>query len=241
MNQLEDRLTSLLTRTAETIEVQPDIEKVLDPAPVVPLAGPQGPRRRRLAALSAAVAVAAALVAVVLSIDGPDGSAVDVGSPASSPGNAATPDTIPRFLVTQQGWRIISVDEPSLTLARGFAEVTFEDDGGHGLLLTRYSAREGEERMAQGRLGAQGSWTVTIAGHEATVFERSFSEGVSFSAWWVDGDYAFELRSDSYTNPDDFRAIVATVTEVDEATWLDALPRKEPAINATSDAPRANP
>jgi hypothetical protein len=220
MNQLDDRLTSLLTRTAEAIEVQPDIERVLDPTPMVPLAGAQGPRPRRLAVLSAAVAAAAALIAVVLSIGGPDGRAVNVETPASPAGNAETPEVIPRFLVTQQGWRIISVDEPS----RDFAEVTFEDDAGHGLVLTRYSAAEGGDREAQGRLGAQNSWTVTFAGHEATVFERSFSDGISLSAWWVDGDYGFELRSDSYTNPDDYRAVLATVTEVDEATWLAALP-----------------
>lgn len=216
MNQVEDRLTSLLTRTADAIEVEPDVDRVLDPAPVILLSGPRSPRRRRAVVLLAGAA-AAASVAVAAYWTGLAGqSDVEVEAPAGPTGGTEATGTVPRFVVTQEGWQIDYVDEAS----DDFGEMSFADGAGNSLQLARYPAEEYATRVEDHERGTPESWTVTIAGQEATVFDY----GTSFLASWRHGDYGFELSGGTFATRETFEAVVATVEEVDESEWLAALP-----------------
>src|SRR5262245_64143786 len=90
MSQLEDQLRSLLVRNADAVDVDPDINRVLDAAPVVLLTGraapsSQGPRGRRWKVVVAGVAAAACVVAGVVVATGRDSrDPVEVGPSADS-------------------------------------------------------------------------------------------------------------------------------------------------------------
>lgn len=230
MNDVEDRVTSLLTRTAEAVDVEPDIDRVLGAPPesnVIPLSSGKSRRRRTaVVAVGAAAAVFVAIVAYSVSTPGRDD--VEVDAPAASSGPEASPggedassapedasSPPPRYLVTQDGWKIDFVDEPSLS----FSETTFSDGAGNSLQLARYRADEYPSRVEPPIDAAESSRMTTIAGQEAVIYDVGY-----FSAWWMNGGYNFELRGDTFANREDFEAVAATVNQVDEAKWLAALP-----------------
>jgi hypothetical protein len=65
---------------------------------------------------------------------------------------------------------------------------------------------------------------VTIAGHQAEVFQAGSSAGsVDLVALWPDGDYGVEIRGD-FADLDAFLAVAATIEVVDVDTWLSAMP-----------------
>lgn len=218
MNDVEDRVTSLLTRTAEAVDVEPDIDRVLG-APresnVVPLSS--GERRRRRAAVMVVGAAAAVFVAIVAySVSAPGQDDVEVNAPAASPGDDATPgsaepsSSLPRYVVTQDGWQLDYVDQPSSS----YSETTFSDGADNSLQLTSFKG--GPPTTDEDPR----SWTMTIDGTPALAFDLTDY----YSAWWFIGDYGFELRGDTFASREDFEAVAATVTQVDETEWLAALP-----------------
>jgi hypothetical protein len=76
---------------------------------------------------------------------------------------------------------------------------------------------------------------MTIAGREASVFDVPGEQG-DIAALWSDGEHSFEIRTESFTGRDAFLATAATLSAVDQAAWLDALPA---AVVRPADRPAA--
>src|SRR3546814_9881733 len=127
MNALEDRLTNVLTRTADAVEVKPDLQRVLDGTAVVPIDGTlhelRCSRRRAMPAVAAALVVVALVGAVLARSDDPTTTTTDPAVPSAS---AASADDMPRFLVKADCWII----ERDLRLSPPTGELTFSDNGG---------------------------------------------------------------------------------------------------------------
>lgn len=220
MTQLEDRLTDLLTRNAEAVEVHPDVQRVLDATALVSLDGTSahgaGRRHRPFLAAVAATAAVVVLIGVAVLGKGEDDTTIDAAAPPAAP--VATAEVAPRLLVTAEGWSVERVQEHTADLG----EMGFTDGAGRHLELNWYPAAEHATFLADRARAAEGSWPATIAGHDAVVFQ--YAGRIDFTALWLDGPHSFELRGSTFSSLEEYLAAVATLEEVDGETWLSALP-----------------
>jgi hypothetical protein len=229
MSQLEDQLSSLLARSADAVEVHPDITRVVEASPMIPLTGPgprpsRGVRGRRwpvvvAGAAAAACVVAGALVATVGDFRDP----VEVGpsTDSSEPDTEVDAAGVTRYLVTAPGWVVTDVDESSGPEYGGHVGELGLTDGTRMITLNWYPADQYDNYINDRQNGAESTSHTTIAGHDALVFDEGSRRTVS--AWWLEGDNVFGMRGDNIAL-DEYLAVVATVREVDQETWLAALP-----------------
>ena len=205
MIDLEDRITDLLTRTGDAVEVRPDLDRVVRAPIVVPLTGtPRTTRRRRRAVLVAAAALAfVAAGALTFRAAVPSGTPSDVAGPAGTSTGEGTL-RVPRYLVTAPDWKVTFVDP-------GGTEMNFEDSSGRGLLLSWYREQASYPPAAH---------TTTVDGHDAVVF----TDRTVFFGQWADSGLTFRIDGHNFESEDDFRAVLATVEAVDQQTWHAALP-----------------
>lgn len=168
-------------------------------------------------------AAAAVLIVAAVVIGRPTQDNVDTETPATPAGDAPAADannTIPRYLVTQEGWGVDNFGEDDTG-----GTTDFSDDAENLLELTHGANYEAQyEALVEDRTQeGQDRSTTTIAGREAVLFEAD-DDGPSFEAFWLHDDYVFALRGDTFATREEFEAVAATVREVDEEAWSAALP-----------------
>jgi len=153
----------------------------------------------------------------------------------------------PRLLVTADGWTVERVDEFDLehgeiTWATGDpTRVTSTSLDASGELAVEEVSTPGQreftivwtaddneagyptyaEELAQLSERAERLPDMTIAGHEAAVFQTDPSPIVI--ALWKEGDYGIGIGGD-VADLDEFRDVAASIEVVDVDTWLSALP-----------------
>ena len=219
MNALEDRLTDVLTRTADAVEVNPDLQRVLEGTALVPIEGTlrehRRSRSRAVPAIAAALVVVALIGAVVARSADPTTTTTDPAEPAPS---AASADDMPRILVTAAGWSIERVQR----LSPPTGELVFSDTGERLLEFIWNPKADHDELLADRRQASEGTWPVVVAGSDGEVFQ--YAGSLDFTALWLTGSHSFELRSSSFGRVEDFLAVIATVQPVDVSTWTAALP-----------------
>jgi hypothetical protein len=178
-------------------------------------------RRRRVLGL-AAPALAAAVAAVVLGIT-LTGNGSDQAWAAAL---VRVAEAAPRLLVDEDGWEItradqFSVDYGEMTLAKDGQELEIKWMPG-----SEYAQAVGKRDAELDDLG-----TASAAEGEARLFRyRGTSDYV---ALWLRGDYLVEARGLA-SDTDAFRAVLASLHEVDVDTWLSAMP--ESVVKPTSQA-----
>lgn len=219
MNTLEDRLTNVLTRTADAVEVKPDLQRVLDGTAVVPIDGALHEHRRSrslaVPAIAAALVVVALIGAVVARSGDPTTTTTDPAEPSAS---AASADDMPRILVAAEGWSIERVQR----LSPPSGELVFSDAGERLLEFTWNPKADHDELLADRRQASEGTWPVVIAGSDGEVFQ--YAGSLDFTALWRTESHSFELRGSTFASLEDFLAVIATVQPVDVRTWTAALP-----------------
>ncbi|MBN2621975.1 MAG: hypothetical protein JXA83_01345 [Acidimicrobiales bacterium] len=230
MTRLEDRLTEVLTRTADAVEVRPDIDRVRDQPAVVTLDAALGRSRRpdrRWTVVATGAAAASVAIGALLVTRTDRSQPVDVVTPSAGQATAPADATVvPRFLVTAPGWEVTWMEENSDEEFGGHVgEATIQDGSGRSIALNWYPASHFEGRVDDLLERAGPATGITIDGRDAQLFDYGASSGI-VAAWWSEGDTVFELRGDNFTTTDDFRAVAATVEDVDRATWLAALPEE---------------
>ena len=173
-------------------------------------------RRRLWAAAALAPAAAAAALALTLVGRGDDVAwalAVEVARAA------------PRLLVGEPGWEItrgdeFSVEEGEMTFSRGERRLELHWSAG-----TEFAPAVNKRSMEQDALG-----TITVAGDVARLFSGGGSS--DFTAIWLRGGTTIEARelaAGAYAAPPaatlaEFKETVASLREVDVASWLAAMP-----------------
>lgn len=182
---------------------------------------PSRPHRRRVSA-PRRFALAAAAIAVVVGV-----MTVNTDGPTTTPHTLeliAFAERSPRLLLRTDGWQITQVNEFNARQGEMRFGLNGAVFGGHGNggentleLSWKPALADGPDHFRDhDRLD-----DVTIAGYQAQLFK---TPGVdTFTARWLQGELAVELRGDR-TSEADYRALVAAIEPVDVDTWLDALP-----------------
>jgi hypothetical protein len=183
---------------------------------------PLRPHRRRVFA-PRRFALAAAAIAVAVGVI-----TVNTNGPTRTP---YTPELIafaegsPRLLLRADGWQITQVNEFNARQGEmrfGLNGAVFGgplSPGGENTLELSWkpAPADGSEDFGNHDRFED----VTIAGYQAELFK---TRGVdTFTARWLQGERAVELRADR-TSEADYRTLVAAIEAVDVDTWLDALP-----------------
>jgi hypothetical protein len=165
MNQLEDRVTSLLARTAAAIEVRPDVDRVLHPGGPTEHQPPRGgeparSRPRRLLPAAALVVVVALAGATAVALrDGrraPDAEPADTVTVGDPPDGWIVPTWVPEGL---QPWTVewhTTLPEPTGDM---LPQLFGNPDGGRALLVTSYYEMHPDgvsEVTVRGRTGQAG-------------------------------------------------------------------------------------
>ncbi len=178
-------------------------------------------RRRALPIAIPALAAAAALVVVAVMLLG-RGSEVAYGAAVIRVAEAA-----PRLLVGEPGWQVTRADEFSVDVG----EMTFSN-GEQELELRWLPAREYEAKVDDRAASADLATTAPVAGTEARLF-RYEGGANDFTALWLRGDYALELRGIA-PDVEAFETLLASLHEVDVDSWLSAMPESvvKPASRA---------
>jgi hypothetical protein len=135
-------------------------------------------------------------------------------------GTAASSEVdAPLLLITQPGWRMTYADQYG---SDEFGEMRFTD--GTSEIGLHWQARKyHEDYVADRRREAEAEWQIAIADQEAVLFQ--YEGTTDFTAMWVDGNRAFELRG-VFPDVDAYRTVAATLETVDQGTWLAALPQR---------------
>jgi hypothetical protein len=121
----------------------------------------------------------------------------------------------PRLLLAKAGWKVVRADSSAK-----YGEMTFSNGQGE-MDLHWISAEWHDVAVKDRRSSSQKSWDVSIAGHDAVLFQ--YEGTTDFTALWRDGDHSLELRGD-FPTVDDYLAIATTFQKVDVNTWLSAMP-----------------
>jgi hypothetical protein len=165
--------------------------------------------RRRAVLLVAATAVAAsaALAGLTLADRG--------GSPAWAGAVVKVAETAPRLLLDAPGWKVSRADE----LGIGHCEMTFSQNGRR--LDLKWDRGAEYTKLADPRSGAEPLGAMTVQGATARLFR--YTGSTDFVATWSKDGYGLQARG---VSPDlaTFRALVATLQEVEVDTWLSAMP-----------------
>ena len=208
----EERLRNALQREAEKHRVNPILPpKTLARATV----------RRSVMFFGATVFVASAVVGGVGVVEFLDKSPSST-APASDPSNDENSSDnrseggAPLLLIVEQGWEISYTD----MYGAKEGEMTFSD-GAREMELMWIPARLYESRVRDRQADAEESWNETILGHEAVLIQ--YEGTTDFTALWLDGDLAMELRGE-FATVDDYRVVAETLQYVDEESWLAAMP-----------------
>jgi hypothetical protein len=182
--------------------------------------------RPGLAVAGAAVAVSVTAVAVVQ----PFGS--DGGGSAWAAEALRVAESVPRLLMTADGWEVSRADE--FGVASG--EMTFRGPDGTEIEL-RWNAEAPGDDYEDFLVGMEGGGyerlqDVEIRGRQAALFEQNIVPDApgneaavhdhEVAAGWRDSGYVVELRG--YVSTDRFLALAASIEAVDVDTWLSALP-----------------
>lgn len=163
------------------------------------------------AALCVAAVVALAVVVLGRAADDPGGTV------AARPGAAATDRSY--YLIDAPGWEVTKVIEYATEDAAPSGEVHFA--AGERTIQLFWRPVSAYQRFLDDRRSAAEETTATIDGAEAMVIREEGSS--DHTAMWLTDQGPMELRG-AFDNREDFVAIATTLTRVDEATWLAALP-----------------
>jgi hypothetical protein len=188
------------------------------------IAGARRPRRwggRRLLPV-AAPAVAAAVLAVVvgISLSGRG------GEQAWAAALVRVAEAAPRLLVDEPGWQVTRADQFSVE----YGEMTLAD--GDRELEVKWLSGSQYEHAVETRVEEMDDLaTAPAADGEARVFRYPGTN--EYVAVWLRGDYTVEARGVA-PDADTFRAMLASLHEVDVDTWLSAMP--ESVVKPSSQA-----
>lgn len=199
-------------------------------APAVP--APRVRRRLRSGrAVIGTLAVAVPVVAVIVLLPtARRGGHAPTPAPPPAHARKALPTTSPQVLWSRRGWHVWYADEDTT----GFGELDFARDGatihngvpsGGGLALNWFPASDTRGYIQDRAAEASIKTTQRVLG--ATAHLIQYKDGPpghpSYSAIWSAGTRGFEFRAGAANMPA-FKALLAHVTRVDEATWLKAMP-----------------
>ena len=178
------------------------------------IAGRRAPRRltrRRLAGV-AVPALAAAIAAVVLGIT----LSGRGGDQAWAAELVRVAEAAPRLIVDEPGWQVTRADQFSVD----YGEMTFAD-GEREVDLKWLPGRQYAHAVATREVELDDLGTAPAVGAEARLFRYTGTN--DFVAVWLQDDYTVEVRGIA---PDAaaFRAVLASLREVDVDTWLSAMP-----------------
>lgn len=190
----------------------------------------QGPNLGSIARRTVAVGVATVVVLGIATFAPSERPPTD-GAPRSNAELVSIAESSPRYLIHQEQWTIARVyefrsDYGEMIFVKGpDAESVDAPPGRYWMSLNWYPSHMHEGYVADRRRGAIRSWDITIAGHDALLFESNpTSLGSTFYALWREGEHHMELRSDVLPTAEVFREIAATLEPVDVDTWLSAMP-----------------
>lgn len=201
----------------------------IDPGTV--MARGRGAWREHRVLVGVGVALVAALVVgLAVAYDGSRGQHIEtVGQPVGPTSTASAPtDPVPttvaaagsvpypRLLLLEEGWQVTRADEGANT-----GEMTL-DRGDQEVELRWNEANQYPYTVEDRRASADQESRIVVAGAEGVVFR--YEESDQFTAIWRDGDHTFELVGEPFGSMDEFRVTAATLSAVDEATWLAAMP-----------------
>lgn len=199
MNDLEDRLTDLLTRSAAAVDIRPDLAAVTQ-------SPPSRARRRYPYLIGLAAAGVALLVAATQLLPSSDEEPTRTTGPTTT---APSSSGVPRYLFSD--WAIRTVDEsPPFG-----GEMTYDSGNGPMAQLAWYPEDRWDERLAQWGLQGPprpgpGPWDMVVSSTEP------------IALWLADG-YVFEVRANGL-DVATFETYLVVIDEVDEETWLAQLP-----------------
>ena len=122
----------------------------------------------------------------------------------------------PLVLLDEPGWSVTYIDQ----YGPDEGEIGFTNGEREADLYWR-PERLHDSYVQDRRAEDEGEWDAEILGSEARFFKYQGAD--DFTALWVDGALSLELRA-SARDIDEFRALAAALTTVDEETWLAAMP-----------------
>jgi hypothetical protein len=120
------------------------------------------------------------------------------------------------LLVDLPGWEVTRADESTVELA----EMTFSD-GQYQLDLTWRPGEQHAGYVADRAASAEPPQQVTVNGQPATMFQ--YVGTTDFTTLWLDGSHSLEARG-QFPDRASYEAVIAALTSVDVATWLNAMP-----------------
>jgi hypothetical protein len=187
------------------------------------------PRRPRLAAYAVAGVAALALALVGVSLH--NGGGVQAGPDRAWAGQALrVAQAVPRLALDASGWKVARADE--FTVQDGELLYT---DGQQAVELRWQPGREYRTLLAGTEASFPRLAATDVLGHPAVVFG---ADGV-YSAVWRQGGYAFELRTEvsgrdahGSMSPEEFAALVHSLSLVGVDAWLSAMPQSAVLPNA---------
>lgn len=180
-------------------------------AQVVGARRPRRWHRRRVLGLAAPAFVAAVAAFVIgMTLSGRN------GDQAWAAALVRVAEAAPRLLVDQPGWQVTRADQFSVD----YGEMTLAD--GHRELEIKWLSASQYDHAVETRVAEMDDLaTAPAADSEARLFRYPGTN--EYVAVWLRGDYTVEARG---VAPDAgaFRAMLASLHEVDVDTWLSAMP-----------------
>ena len=192
----------------------PELARKAKDSLLAEIAGSRRPRRwsrRRLLPI-AAPAAAAALLAVVVGIT----LSGRGGEQAWAAALLRVAEAAPRLLVDEPGWQVTRADQFSVD----YGEMTLAD-GDRELEIKWLPASQYEDSVEKRVVEMDDLATAPAADAEARLFRYPGTN--EFVAVWRRSDYTVEARGVA-PDADAFRAMLASLHEVDVDTWLSAMP-----------------
>lgn len=120
------------------------------------------------------------------------------------------------LLVDLPGWEVTRADESTVDVG----EMTFSD-GNRALDLHWQPASEHDVSVDDRAMSSEPPRQVTVNGQPATMFQ--YVGTTDFTTLWLDGSRSFEARGE-FPDRASYEAVIAALTSVDVATWLNAMP-----------------
>ena len=201
----EESIREALQREADSHRVNPTL----------PRSAVLKARLSRAAIVTAGIAAVVGIVfggaGLVRGMDDSRGGIGVAGGPTTTIGEA------PLLLITAEGWRVERVDQ-QLDFDMGDTSFT---DGTYDMELTWRTEEEHDDYLRDRMAEAGETWDIVLAGRDATLVQ--YEGTTDFTALWLDGDLSLELRG-VFPAVDEYRAVAETLQQVDEETWLAALP-----------------
>lgn len=211
---MRDEMQLLKDARPEAKGPSPEITRLHRASLMVDIAGPrparQWPRRRVLRIAAPAFAAVAAAIVLGLTLTGKG------GDQAWAAALVRVAEAAPRLLVDDEGWQITRADQFSVD----YGEMTFSKNG-RELELKWIPATESADEIAKRDPELDDLGTAPAADGEARLFRYEGTD--EYLAIWVRGDYLVEARGRA-PDADGFKALLASLHEVDVDSWLSAMP-----------------